>query len=694
MHTELREAVVLLGAALILARLTRALGVSTVLGFLLGGMLIGPSGLDLIEEERIQFFAELGLVLLLFTVGLELSAAPLLRNARPMLVAAGLQISVTALVAALLLSGLGFGWVAALVAGAAAACSSTPIILKHLSDRGETDTPLGGITTGISLVQDIVVIVLLIFLPLLSATADPGHGADSVDAPASAVSSGVGARWTAAVMRAGLALAGLAVVTVAARYVLPWLVDRLFRRTEREVLALFAVAMACMGAWLADLADWSWGLGACIAGLLLAQTELRHQLCAEVAPFRDVFNALFFMAIGMLVDLSLVREHSLALGGLIVATVLLKALIAGSGVGVAGWPARVAIPCGLGMATISELGYVLVNESGKLGLVEPPFVSAFTACTVGTMLLGALLLPAGPGLVRVAQRLRPGWIDRARVSAAAGEDPAPPHQVIIVGYGVNGENLARVLRATRIAYTVVEMNRATVAAARREGARVVVGDATRRFILERAGLATARALVVAVSEPQATRQIVAQAHAARPDLYILARTRYVSEVDALYRLGARLVIPEEFETSVEIFAQVLKEFGVPDNVIEQQVTIVRAGRYGMLRGRPTDASLRAEWLAILEAAVTQTFLLRAGSPACGRTIREIALRSRTGATIVAVTRRGAPIPNPSPDVRLESGDVLVLVGTHRQLDDTRALLEPREAEGDGDPEGDRDAQVG
>jgi CPA2 family monovalent cation:H+ antiporter-2 len=253
--------------------------------------------------------------------------------------------------------------------------------------------------------------------------------------------------------------------------------------------------------------------------------------------------------------------------------------------------------------------------------------------------------------------------------------------VIIVGYGVNGENLARVLQATRIAYTVVEMNRATVAQARRQGARVVVGDATRRFILERAGLRTARALVVAVSEPQATRQIVAQAHAMRPDLYILARTRYVSEVDALYRLGARLVIPEEFETSVEIFAQVLKEFGVPDNVIEQQVTIVRAGRYGMLRGRPTDASLRAEWLSILEAAVTQTFLLRAGSPACGRTIREIALRSRGGATIVAVTRRGRPVPNPSPDFRLESGDVLVLVGTHRQLDDTRAVLEPPEESG-------------
>ncbi len=667
MHGELREAVVLLGAALVLARLTHALGVPTLLGFLLGGMLIGPSGLDLIEEERIHFFAELGLVLLLFTVGLELSAAPLLRSAGPILLAAGLQITISLLACAVALAWLGLGWVAALVVGAAAATSSTAIVLKHLSDRGEMDTPAGAVSTGILLVQDIMVIVLLIFLPLLSGSREVGPG-------------GAGVGWTGGLLRAGLALVGLIAVTLIARYVLPWVVDRVFRGTERELLTLFAVTMACTGAWLADLAQWSWGLGACIAGLLLAQTELRDQLCAEITPFRDVFNALFFMSIGTLVDLSVVREHWLALGGLIVATLMVKALIGGAAVAAAGWPGRVAITCGLGMATISEFGYVLVKEAAALGFLEASLVSTFTACTVGTMLLGALLLPMSGWSMAIAARLRPAWRERARRAVSDAED-APPHQVIIVGYGVNGENLARVLRATRIPYTVVEMNRATVAAARREGARVIVGDATRGFILERAGLATARALVVAVSEPQATRQIVAQAHAVRPDLYILARTRYVSEVDALYRLGARLVIPEEFETSVEIFAQVLKEFGVPDNVIEQQVTIVRAGRYGMLRGRPTDASLRAEWLSILEAAVTQTFLLRAGSPACGRTIREIALRSRTGATIVAVTRRGRPVPNPSPDFRLEAGDVLVLVGTHRQLDDTRAALEPPEAPG-------------
>jgi len=190
-----------------------------------------------------------------------------------------------------------------------------------------------------------------------------------------------------------------------------------------------------------------------------------------------------------------------------------------------------------------------------------------------------------------------------------------------------------------------------------------------------AGLATARALVIAIADQQATRRIVAQVHRTRPKLYILARTRYVSELETLYRLGAAQVIPEEFETSIELFAHVLKEFAIPDNIIEQQVTLIRGGRYAMLRGRPSDRALRAEWTQLLEAAVTQTFFLMENSAACGRTIRELDVRAQTGVLIVAVTRDGKPTPSPGPDFRLEAGDVLVLVGTHKQLDAAKAALE-------------------
>jgi len=220
------------------------------------------------------------------------------------------------------------------------------------------------------------------------------------------------------------------------------------------------------------------------------------------------------------------------------------------------------------------------------------------------------------------------------------------------------------------------MNRSLARVARQDGADVVVGDAARAAILEEVGLHAARALVVAISEVDATRRIVAQTHTLRPDLYILARTRYVSELERLHGLGARDVIPEEFETSIEIFAHVLKEFGVPDNVIHQQVTLTRVGHYGMLRGRAEDRRRQTEWLRLLELAVTQTYLIEATSPGAGRTIRELDLRAETGVTIVAVTRAGQPTPNPSPDFQLAAGDVLVLVGTHRQPDEARRALEP------------------
>lgn len=658
MYGGLTGVVVLFGAALAVAWLMRVIKAPAILGFLLAGVLIGPSGLKLINKDEIHFFAELGLVLLLFTVGLELSPGPLLRMGRRLLGATALQIGSTTVLAAVAARlALSLSWPAALIAGAAVSLSSTAIVLKTLSDRGEMDTPAGALATGILLIQDVVVILVLILLPLFAAS--PGGS------------------WSLTLGKAVFAVGALVAVTLAARLALPPLVNRLFRHGGQELMTLFAVVMALTGAWLADLVDWSWPLGACIAGLLLAQTDLRHQLCAEITPFRDVFNALFFISIGMLVDLRLFGQYAVPFVLAILATLVAKTALTSGAVRVSGWPLRLALTAGLGLCTISEFGYVLVKESARLELLPPEFLAQFVAWAAGTMLVGAIFVPtSGPLATAIAGRLqRETSLEPS--ARTADQPPSRLSHVIIVGYGVNGQNLARVLRATRIPYTVIEMNRANANVARQEGGHVIVGDATRMFILGKAGIATARALVVAIADQQATRRIVAQARAARPDLYILARTPYVSELDPLYRLGAAQVIPEEFETSIEIFAHVLKEFAVPDNVIEQQVTMIRGGRYAMLRGRPTDRALRAEWARLLEVAVTQTFFLTEGSPACGRTIRELDLRARTGVLIVAVTRAGVPTPSPHPDFRLEAGDVLVLVGTHRQLDDAKAALESR-----------------
>jgi monovalent cation:H+ antiporter-2, CPA2 family len=658
-NNALTAILVLFGAALLVAWLMRALGAPAILGFLIAGILIGPSGLKLIRQEDVHFFAELGLVLLLFVVGLELSPAPLLRMGGRLLLAAVLQMVVTTAVAAGLLYGLGLATaLPAFIVGAAVALSSTAVMINYFGDRGQSDSPASVLATIVSLVQDIGSILLLILLPLFA------HSDET-------------SSWSKALLRTGYSFGALVAIFAVGRVLLP-LVVRSFTRNggSRELMTLFAIVMACAGAWLASLANWSWGLGSFLAGLLLSQTDLRHQIRAEITPFRDAFNALFFMSIGMLVQLSLLREHTLLLAAAIIAVLVLKAAIAGGAILLAGWPVRLAITAGLALSTISEFGYILGQAARELDLLPPQMLAGLIACLVGSMLLGALLLPLAPRLADAADRR----LDRVRAGTPAPtgleHESSLHNHVIVVGYGVNGRNLGRVLRATRIPYTVVEMNPSNVVQARSDGAPAVVGDATRLSILLQAGLQRARALVISIADQEPTRRIVAQVHAARPDLYIVARTRYLSELDALYRLGARQVIPEEFETSIEIFAHVLKEFGIPDNVIDQQIMLVRAGRYRMLRGLPTDPARRAEWLQILEAAVTQVFLVQSGSPALGKTIREFDLRARTGVTIVAVTRSGKAIPAPPPEMSLQTADVLVLVGTHQQLDQARQLLEP------------------
>ena len=656
MENALTEIVVLFGAALLAAWLMRILRAPAILGFLIAGILIGPSGFNLIAQQDVRFFAELGLVLLLFVVGLELSVTPLVRSGPRLLLGAVLQLGVTALLGAVLLYAFGLtGLLPAVILGSAAAISSTPVMINYFSDRGQTDSPASVTSTIISLVQDIGSILVLVLLPLLARTSED---------------------WSAALLKTGLAFAGLVGSVVLGRFLLPILVHWFtLKGRNRELMTLFAIVMACSGAWLAGEAGWSWGLGSFLAGLLLAQTDLRHQIRSEIMPFRNAFNAVFFISIGMLMQLSLFFEHTLVLIGAIIGLVVLKALIAGGAILVAGWPVRLAVIGGVALSTISEFGYILGQAARDLDLISAEMLSGLVACLVGSTVLGTLLLPLTPALSEaVDRRLDLRFGGKAPLPVPEHNAPLRSH-VLIVGYGLNGRNLARVLRATGIPYSVVEMNPSNAGDARNDGALTVIGDATRLSILQQAGLETARALVISVAELEPTRRIIAQVHAARPDLYIVTRTRYLSELDTLYQLGARQVIPEEFETSIEIFAHVLKEFGIPDNIIDQQIMLVRAGRYRMLRGLPTDPALRTEWLQILEAAVTQVFLLQAGSPAEGKTIRELDLRARTGATIVALTRSGQPFPAPQPDFRLQAGDVLVLVGRHKQLDEARRMLE-------------------
>jgi CPA2 family monovalent cation:H+ antiporter-2 len=344
----------------------------------------------------------------------------------------------------------------------------------------------------------------------------------------------------------------------------------------------------------------------------------------------------------------------------------------------AGWPLRIGITVGIGLCTVSEFSYVLAHEAEQANILPPGLLDIVIVYAVGTMMAGALLYPfaglAATSAARFALRGTPEKED----GLFPEESERFKDHVIIVGYGFTGSNLARMLKTTHVPHVVVEMNQSHVKAAHEAGSPVIVGDSTRMAILESAGIDKARALVIAINDLQATRLVTAQASARRPNLYILARTAFVRDIERLYDLGAKLVIPQDFETSIEVAAHVLRQFGIPDNVVEAQIAHVRSGGYGMLRGKPTDRAAHAELIKILERTAIQTFYLDDDSYAQGHTIAELDLRARTGCTVIAAVRSGQPTTNPPPDYALQVNDVLVLVGAHRQVEAAKALLQHNE----------------
>lgn len=645
--------VVIFGVAVVVAWLFRLVRAPSIIGFLITGMAIGPSGWHLVGPENVAQFSETGLVLLLFTIGLELSPEPLLSSGVRLAAAALGQVFVTAVVSALVLFALTiWGGRASLLLGTAVALSSTAIALKQLSDRGETHSTNGMVIVGMLLLQDVVVIGLLLLLSLLSPSDAAG--------------------WPRLLIHLCTGLAVLAAAIGLARRLLPPALNQIVLHGGRELMTLFAVLMACGGAWGASAMGWSPALGACIAGLLLAGADQRHQLVAEITPFRDVFNALFFISLGMLVHLEVLFSHVPLMCALIAATLLLKPVITAGAVVAAGWPLRAGVHIGIGLCTVSEFSYVLAHQASRQGLVPGDAMELMVVYTVGTMIGGAILFPFAAPISYAVSGLFSR--DKRDVRTPVPEAPAFQNHVVLVGFGFTGTNLARMLAATHVPCCLVEMDPGRVAMARGSHIDVVVGDATRIGILEHAGIDTARALVIAINDRKATRRIVAQASARRPELYILARTPFVRDIEALYEKGAKLVIPQDFETSVEIAAHILRQFGIPDNIVEAQIAAIRSGGYGMLRGKATDRAAHTELIKILERTATQTFYLAEHSFAAGLTVAQLNLRALTGCMIIAVVRSGTPTTNPPADFVFEANDVLVLVGAHRQIEAAKAIL--------------------
>ena len=653
----LRELVIVLTATIAIVFVFQKLRLPNIVGFLLTGVIIGPHGFQLIQSvDQVESLAEIGVVLLLFTIGLEFSLETILSVQRRVVWAGLLQVVLTTLVVLAVARLLGASVEVGLFYGFLVSLSSTAIVLRIYHDRGEINSLQGRLASGLLLFQDLCVVPMMLLLPVLA-----GSGQDSIFLIV----------WVLA-----KSLITLVVIVWTARKLLPRLLHQVALLRNREIFVLFVV-LVCFGtAWLTSESGLSLALGALVAGLVISESELSHQIVADILPLRDCFSGIFFISIGMLLNLGLLsQDFRITLLELLL-MIGIKSMVLFA---VFWWlyrSIRLGVVLGLGLAQIGEFSFVLAKAGINFKLLSPADGQIFLAASILSMMATPFLIQWAHAWAFGFEGLFKDIGFNRSTSGAANETASATGHVIVVGYGLNGQNLARVLKEVSIPYRVLEMDPDLVRSAKAGGEPISFGDGTRPELLQQVGIDKARILVVAISDPAATARLVSQARRLRTDLYIIVRTRYVAEIDHLYRLGANQVIPEEFETSVEIFARVLQEYHIPRNVISLQVDLIRREHYGTLRGIRLQGKQLDALSQFLVGTTSDIFSIVEASPAIGKSLEEINLPLRSGVSVIAVVRDGKSYPNVGNDFKLAVGDMLVLLGGHKALDDAAQILNP------------------
>ena len=622
-----------------------------IVGFLLAGVVIGPYATGLVSElELVNILAEIGVILLLFTIGLEFSLAQLSRIGRAIFVGGGIQVGSTiALVTAILL-GVGVSWQAGIYTGCLVALSSTAIVLGLLTEQSMTDAPAGRLSLAILIFQDLAIVLMVLLVPILA-----GEGGTALDV-----------LWVLG--KAGLLIAA---VLILARRVVPWILEHI-ARTRRTELFLLAVVAICFGtAAISSLAGVSLALGAFLAGLVVSESQYSEQALSEILPLRTIFNAVFFVSVGMLLDISFLWEHLWVVLLAAAAIVALKFVLTSVSVLMLGYPIRIAAATGLALAQIGEFSFVLERAGRAAGLSPAGLAGtgeqAFIAASVLLMIVTPFLLQAGPAvgaaLARTPLRRLGSAGDRASDEASEEQED----HAVIIGYGPAGKRLVQVMRDTGIPFVIIEMNPSSVKALQEAGTPVIYGDAAREHILELAGIKHAKLCVVVINDPSIAPRIIQAARNLNPTLQLIARTRFLHDVDRLEAVGADIVVPEEMETTARLFSHVLGSYMIPPDEIERKVRDLRAQDYQLLRGNIQEAHLMVLQGLDEEGMHTRAVAVREGAPVAGRTLEELALRRNHNLTVLAVRRDGRTIASPAGDFRVQAGDRLILVGLAYQF---------------------------
>ncbi len=575
MPEVLTDIIIVMAVAVVVTLLFSRLRLPTLVGLFVAGVLIGPNALRLIRSpESVEQLAEVGVIFLLFTLGLELSFKRMARLARVLFVAGPLQVILTGAV------GLGVGFAVglsaaeAVVLGMLVSLSSTAVVLKTLTERAEVDTPLGRNALGILIFQDILVVPFMLALPLLAG--------DQPEFPLRAP------------LLAAVALGLVVLIVVLAKWVVPRVLYEAARSRSADVFLMVVVAICFAVAALSARLGLSLALGAFLAGLIISESEYGHHSLGLVMPFRNLLVSFFFVSVGMLLDPGFLADKwwIVILGT--IGLLLVKTITGTLAVLALRYPLRVSLGTGMALNQVGEFSFVLAAVAASHSMLPEYLRQEFLAVAVLTMAVTPVVIGQTAQAYAVLARLRlPTWLKQGS-GLETPSAPAYSDHLLIIGYGINGRNLARAAREFDLPYAIVEMNPQTVRREIAQNEPIHFGDATNEAVLHQVGAGRARAAAVVIGDPVATRSIVALLRRVAPDLHIVARTRFLSEVQPLYALGASDVVPEEFETSIEIFHRMAHYLGLPEEEVLRLEEVIRADHYAVLRRAQDDPTCAYE----------------------------------------------------------------------------------------------------
>jgi CPA2 family monovalent cation:H+ antiporter-2 len=639
------QLIIILGFSIPVIYIFNKIKLPSIIGFLITGIIIGPFGLKLIDDiGGIQLMADIGVAFLLFTIGIEIRLSRFLKNLSEILLTGGMQILCTFIV------GLAIGLAMQLSIGQSVFIgfilvhSSSALILKILKDRDDENSPQGKISIGVILFQDVMVVPMMLLIPFLVG----GSGPDAL----------------MIIWKLVKSILIIVVILVAARYIIPFALERLVTMNMRDVLVISSVVITMGIAWITESLGLSLAIGAFLAGLALSDTDFTHQIISDISPFRDVFLSVFFVSFGMILNLDFLRENTGYIITISLMIILIKATIVFGLVKWMRYPLRVALLSGVLLSQIGEFSFVLASQGFENKIISNEIYQTFIGASVLTFMVTPLLVSLVYYLLT-----RKNIFNPARQGLHPDERIPVSNHVIICGMGLNGRNLAKVLKDTAIHYVVIDLNFQKIKKAKSKGDKNTIwGDASSVEILRRASVEAARVMVIAISDRFLTKSCLQNAKAINPKLHVIVRTKYLADIEELLALGADDVIPEEFETSIQIFSRVLKMFHIPNSIVLAQGNIIRNKSYGVFRDVRYTQEAFDQIGHILAQGTIETYFIGPGNPIIGKSIRDVNLKAESGAMIINIIRKNQTITNPPSEFVFEAEDQLILFGSHSAID--------------------------